>query len=106
MIARRLYEDPQTVRVGSRYWEWILQYIGQEYVDAMMRGSDLIEEHAGKQSVSRVEELAQIFIHATNVSHARSPTRLFALAGTNLPQMERGFWDMGLRAGGRLARVE
>jgi hypothetical protein len=36
----------------------------------MMRGSDLIEEHAGKQSVSRVEELAQIFIHATNVSAA------------------------------------
>lgn len=68
IIARRLYEDPQTVRVGSRYWEWILQYVGQEYVDAMMRGSDLIEEHASKQSVSRVEELAQIFIHATNVS--------------------------------------
>ncbi|KAF2033726.1 hypothetical protein EK21DRAFT_108854 [Setomelanomma holmii] len=80
IIARRLYEDPQTVRVGNRYWEWILQYVGQEYVDAMMRGSDLVEEHAGKQSVSRVEELAQIFIHATN--------------------MERGFWDMSLRAGG------
>ena len=70
IIARRLHDDPQTVREGSRYWEWIKQYVGQEYVDAMMRGSDLIEEHAGKQSVSRVEELAQIFIHATNVSHA------------------------------------
>ncbi|KAH7088350.1 Phosphomethylpyrimidine kinase-domain-containing protein [Paraphoma chrysanthemicola] len=86
MIARRLYEDSQTLRVGSRYWEWILQYVGQDYMDAMMRGSDLIEEHAGKQSVSRIEELARIFIHATN--------------------MERGFWDMGLRAGRQSDRVE
>jgi len=70
IIAKRLYDDPKTVREGNRYWDWIEQYIGQEYVDAMMRGSDLIEEHAGKQSVSRVEELVQIFIHATNVSHA------------------------------------
>jgi hypothetical protein len=70
MIARRLYEDPKTIREGSRYWAWIEQYVGQEYMDAMMRGSDLIEEHAGKQSVSRVEELAQIFIHATNVGPA------------------------------------
>jgi thiaminase len=70
IIAKRLHEDPNTVREGSKYWAWIEQYVGQQYVDAMMRGSDLIEEHAGKQSVSRVEELAQIFIHATNVSHA------------------------------------
>ncbi|KAH5387384.1 hypothetical protein HBI33_065030 [Parastagonospora nodorum] len=80
MIARRLYEDPKTVREGSRYWAWIEQYIGQEYMDAMVRGSDLIEEHAGKQSLARVEELARIFIHATN--------------------MERGFWDMGLKSHG------
>jgi thiaminase len=77
IIARRLYEDPKTVRKGSRYWAWIEQYVGQEYMDAMVRGSDLIEEHAGKQSVSRVEELAQIFIHATNVSHVpRRPCSL------------------------------
>ncbi|KAL5118041.1 trifunctional hydroxymethylpyrimidine kinase/phosphomethylpyrimidine kinase/thiaminase [Pleosporales sp. CAS-2024a] len=75
-IARRLYQNPQTVREGSKYWAWIEQYVGQEYIDAMARGSDLIEEHASKQSVSRIEELARIFIHATN--------------------MERGFWDMGL----------
>jgi thiaminase len=36
IIARRLYEDPQTVREGGRYWAWIEQYVGQEYVDAMM----------------------------------------------------------------------
>jgi hypothetical protein len=48
-------------------------------MDAMVRGSDLIEEHAGKQSVSRVEELAQIFIHATNVSHVHSPAVRFVM---------------------------
>jgi hypothetical protein len=99
IIAKRLHEDPNTIREGSKYWAWIEQYVGQEYVEAMIRGSDLIEEHAGKQSVSRIEELAQIFIHATNVSHAGSPTLLFVLAGANLPQMERGFWDLGMRLG-------
>jgi hypothetical protein len=34
----------------------------------MMRGSELVERHAEGLSPSRVEELAGIFIHATNVS--------------------------------------
>jgi len=79
IIAKRLYEDPSTVRVGSKYWKWIEQYVAEEYREAMMRGSELVERHAEGLSPSRVEELAGIFIHATN--------------------MERGFWDMGLRAG-------
>ncbi|KAF1836920.1 heme oxygenase-like protein [Decorospora gaudefroyi] len=79
IIAKRLYEDPNTVRVGSRYWKWIEQYVAEEYREAMMRGSDLIEKWAVGLSRSRVEELAGIFVHATN--------------------MEKGFWDMGLRAG-------
>ncbi|KAF2241582.1 hypothetical protein BU26DRAFT_535276 [Trematosphaeria pertusa] len=79
IIARRLYDDPKTVREGSKYWKWIENYVAQDYCEAMKNGSELIERHAAKQSVSRVEELAQIFIHATN--------------------MERGFWDMGIRAG-------
>jgi thiaminase II len=79
IIAKRLYEDPNTVRVGSRYWKWIEQYVASEYREAMMRGSDLIEKFATGLSPQRVEELAGIFVHATN--------------------MERGFWDMGLRAG-------
>jgi thiaminase len=103
MIARRLYEDPKTIREGSRYWAWIEQYVGQEYMDAMMRGSDLIEEHAGNQSVSRVEELAQVFIHATNVRTCRSPIVLFVPARADLRQMERGFWDMGLQDRGAVS---
>lgn len=68
IIAKRLYEDPSTVRVGSKYWKWIEQYVAEEYREAMLRGSDLIEKHAIKLSPSRIEELAQIFVHATNVS--------------------------------------
>ncbi|KAF2133320.1 hypothetical protein P153DRAFT_372957 [Dothidotthia symphoricarpi CBS 119687] len=78
-IAKRLNEDPKATRKGNEYWKWVESYVGQEYLDAITRGSDLIEEHAMKLSVSRVEELAKIFVHATN--------------------MERGFWDMGLSVG-------
>lgn len=67
IIAKRLFDDTNTLREG-RYWTWIQQYVDKEYMDAMARGSALIEEHAGKQSVARLDELAQIFIHATNVS--------------------------------------
>ena len=68
VIAKRLFEDANARREGNVYWKWVETYIAQDYVDAMMRGSDLIEKHAVKQSESRIEELAQIFIHATNVS--------------------------------------
>ena len=68
IIAKRLHDDPHTVREGSRYWKWIENYVCEPYTEAMKRGSDLIEEHAGKQSTSRIEELAQVFVHATNVS--------------------------------------
>jgi thiaminase len=68
IIAKRLYEDANTVRVGSKYWKWIEQYVAEEYREAMMRGSELVERHAEGLSPSRVEELAGIFIHATNVS--------------------------------------
>ena len=67
IIAKQLFEDPKTVKEGNRYWPWVENYVCQEYLDAMTRGSDLIEEHASKLSVSRVEELAKIFVHATNV---------------------------------------
>lgn len=66
MIAKRLFDDTNTLREG-RYWTWIQQYVDEPYVEAMARGSALIEEHAGKQSVARIDELAQIFIHATTV---------------------------------------
>lgn len=68
IIAKRLYADAKTLREGNPYWKWIENYVNEDYVEAMLRGSDLIEEHAGKLSPSRTEELANIFIHATKVS--------------------------------------
>lgn len=74
IIAKRLFDDSNTLKEG-RYWTWIQQYVDTAYVEAMARGSALIEEHASKQSVARVDELAQIFIHATNVSGAANYLR-------------------------------
>ncbi|KAF2834931.1 hypothetical protein M501DRAFT_1008888 [Patellaria atrata CBS 101060] len=77
MIARRLYDDTKSVREGNRYWKWVETYVGHEYMDAVKNGSDMVEEYATKQSPSRIEELAKIFIHAI--------------------KMETGFWEMGSR---------
>jgi ATP-dependent RNA helicase DDX5/DBP2 len=83
-IARRLYEDPETVTHGQ-YWKWVETYVAADYCEAMAVGSSkighvvktarlgvdiaagMIEEAASKQSVSRIDELAKIFIHATKV---------------------------------------
>ena len=68
IIAKRLYEASHPYSAGIKYWKWIEQYVAEEYREAMMRGSELVERHAEGLSPSRVEELAGIFIHATNVS--------------------------------------
>ncbi|KAK0662917.1 putative hydroxymethylpyrimidine/phosphomethylpyrimidine kinase 2 [Lasiodiplodia hormozganensis] len=74
-IARRLFDDPQTKREGNTYWNWVEQYVAEDYTDAVKAGLEIIEQHAVLQSPSRIEQLVQIFIHAT--------------------KMETGFWDMG-----------
>ncbi|KAK5014608.1 trifunctional hydroxymethylpyrimidine kinase/phosphomethylpyrimidine kinase/thiaminase [Cryomyces antarcticus] len=91
-IARRLHNDPNTEREGNRYWQWILNYVADDYTEAVRVGSgafprfllvavvdffsDLVEKHAVRQSPNRIEELVRIFVHAT--------------------KMETGFWDMGM----------
>ncbi|KAI9828967.1 MAG: hypothetical protein M1819_006466 [Sarea resinae] len=75
VIAKRLHEDPLTVREGNIYWKWIENYVAEDYTQAVEVGSELLEHYAVKQSPSRIEELVKIFIHAT--------------------RMEAGFWDMG-----------
>lgn len=52
---------------------------------------DLLERHAVLQSLTRVEELIKIFIHATKVGaqfHAK------ALQVLMVKQMEIAFWEM------------
>ncbi|GAM90513.1 hypothetical protein ANO11243_085570 [Dothideomycetidae sp. 11243] len=63
----------------NAYLKWIGNYTADDYVEAIVKGCNLAEQYAAKQSPSRIEELVQVFLHATN--------------------METGFWDMGLRAG-------
>jgi thiaminase len=67
-VARMLHDDTQTDRTdGNTYWKWILNYVADDYVEAVKIGSALIERHAMLQSPSRIEELVRIFIHATKV---------------------------------------
>lgn len=69
VIAQRLYDDPETKREGNIYMQWIETYVAADYVGAVEIGKELLERHAVLQSPDRIEELVQIFIHATNVSN-------------------------------------
>ncbi|KAI0840649.1 Phosphomethylpyrimidine kinase-domain-containing protein [Hypoxylon sp. FL0890] len=73
-IAKQLHGDPRTKIEGNMYWKWILNYVAEDYVQAVQTGSALMEKHAVLHSPSRIEELVKIFIHAT--------------------KMEIGFWEM------------
>ena len=93
-IARALHDDPQTIRSDDNtYWKWILNYVADDYVEAVKTGSALLEKHARDLSPSRVEELVKVFIHATKVRHGRRRTPLLACVLTRA-QMEIGFWEM------------
>lgn len=92
-IARRLYSEESTLREGNQYWKWIENYVAEDYTEAVRLGSgmwpskinqdspdsfdtELLEEHLQQVSPSRLEELIEIFIRAT--------------------ELEIQFWDMGL----------
>lgn len=39
IIARRLWDDPETVREqGNRYWKWIQNYVADDYTAAVEAG--------------------------------------------------------------------
>lgn len=92
-----LHGDSKSVREGNHYWNWVKNYVADDYVQAVKTGSgefrppvlrivthrwrgrdvtdpcvflgkELLERNAVLQSPSRVEELVKIFIHATKVS--------------------------------------
>ncbi|CAI7667732.1 unnamed protein product [Penicillium pancosmium] len=75
-IARRLHSEDGTLRKGNQYWKWIENYVAEDYTEAVRLGSELLEKHMQKVSPSRMEELIQIFMRAT--------------------ELEIRFWDMGL----------
>ncbi|ROW12243.1 hypothetical protein VMCG_00020 [Cytospora schulzeri] len=63
-VAKMLHGHPRTVKEGNHYWNWIENYVADDYVQAVRTGSELLERHAVLQSPSRIEELIKIFIHA------------------------------------------
>ncbi|ERF69513.1 hypothetical protein EPUS_01842 [Endocarpon pusillum Z07020] len=73
--AQRLHSSADSVKEGNPYWKWIENYVADDYVEAVRKGSALIESSICKQSPARIEELVKIFIRAT--------------------EMEIRFWDFG-----------
>lgn len=76
VIARRLYDNPKTKREGNIYMQWIENYVADDYVQTVEVGKAQLERHALLQSPSRIDELVQIFIHATNVRILTSVTSI------------------------------
>lgn len=100
-IARQLHGNPTTKTDGNTYWPWILNYVADDYVQAVKTGSGkdggphritqrdqannvtlphrltrhiaLLEKHAQLQSPSKIDQLAKIFIQGTRVSAKRPP---------------------------------
>ncbi|KAI2630528.1 Phosphomethylpyrimidine kinase-domain-containing protein [Xylaria nigripes] len=73
-IAKQLHTDSRTKIEGNEYWPWILNYVADDYVQAVNTGRELMERNAVLHSPHRIDELVKIFIHAT--------------------KMEIGFWEM------------
>lgn len=38
-IAKQLHVDPRTKMEGNTYWKWILNYVAEDYVQAVQTGS-------------------------------------------------------------------
>ncbi|GAW22403.1 hypothetical protein ANO14919_119400 [Xylariales sp. No.14919] len=74
VIAKQLHADPRTKTEGNTYWPWVLNYVADDYVQAVETGCELMERNAVLHSPSRIEELVKVFVHAT--------------------KMEIGFWEM------------
>jgi thiaminase len=76
-VAQQLHADAASVRgEGNRYWNWIENYVAEDYVGAVRIGSALLERHAALQSPSSIERLVKIFIHGTKVSPKHKVKRM------------------------------
>lgn len=77
--ARRVYGDRESKREGNRYWRWVENYVAGDYVEAVGKGREVIEEEARRVGVGaggqRLEELVEVFARAT--------------------RLEVGFWEEG-----------
>ena len=46
IIARRLHDDPHSLREKNQYWKWIETYVAEDYGEAMSNGKGMTR-HAG-----------------------------------------------------------
>lgn len=77
-IAKRLYDDPNTVRgEQNRYWKWIESYVAEDYIEAVKTARNGIEKLAREAGLREVEEGVRAFRQGC--------------------RMEVAFWEMGLR---------
>ncbi|KAL1976837.1 hypothetical protein VTN31DRAFT_3119 [Thermomyces dupontii] len=76
MIAQRLYNQYKHSDTSkNRYWKWVMNYVADDYVEAVKTGSALLEKDMPTVSPARLEELVTIFRETT--------------------KLEIAFWDMG-----------
>lgn len=40
-IARRLYDDKDSLREGNRFWKWVENYVAEDYTEAVRIGSGM-----------------------------------------------------------------
>ncbi|CAI4219067.1 unnamed protein product [Parascedosporium putredinis] len=75
-VAQMLYHHPNTKKDAKDniYWNWIENYVAEDYREAVQLASEQLEDEIGRQTPERIEELVQIFIQGT--------------------ELEIGFWEM------------
>lgn len=66
-IAVRIKREYKDGKAKNMYWKWVENYAGEDYRNSYNAGRKLLEKYAVKQSVSRIEELVEIFAKATKV---------------------------------------
>ena len=61
-LGEALVDDPKTKKDGP-YYEWIQEYAGADFQQAVTTGRDLLERTVAEQHISekRLEELTKIF---------------------------------------------
>jgi hypothetical protein len=117
--------DTKSAEEGNTYWEWIENYVAGDYVEAVRLGSgtvshnsstldiaevesdgaetltisgcclELLETHVAEQAPQRIEELVQIFIHATRVSFVRRHLVLVERLMLTTRNRPAGDWLLG-----------
>jgi thiaminase len=80
-VAKRLkgWEGRREGKDGTKYWRWVENYVAEDYLEAVVKGREVIEREVVRSGVAaggeRLEELVGVFARAT--------------------RLEVGFWEEG-----------